>query len=273
MTTVKDVKPSSVNPQQVRRIIIEQSQRAHVGHIGSNLGVAEIVAALYNEALWIPDREDMARDRFVLSKGHAALSLYAVLHLKGWLSTAELNTFCGDGTLLGVHPDHHLQGVDFSTGSLGHGLSYGAGAALAARLREDRSRAFVLLSDAECNEGSIWEAAMFAAQHELSNLVAIIDCNGQQALGYTKAVIDIEPLAEKWLAFHWQVFEIDGNNYEQVVQTLMNIETTQGSPKLVIAKTVFGKGVSFMEGLLQWHYQPMSADEYEQAMREIGALQ
>ena len=149
--------------------------RAHVGHIGSSLAIAEIVALLYSRLLAGQDPTAADRDRVILSKGHAALALYAGLHLAGHLSAAELDTYCADDSLLGVHPEHQLKGIDFSTGSLGHGLSIAAGAALAGRIQGSKRRAFAILSDAECDEGSIWEAAMFAAHHRLSRLVAIID--------------------------------------------------------------------------------------------------
>jgi transketolase len=194
----------------VRRIVLEQSKRANVGHIGSCLSIADVVAAIFAVLRGAPDDPD--RDRFVLSKGHGALALYAALHLKGSLDSAALETFCEDGTALGVHPEAVVDGVDFGTGSLGHGLSIGAGAALAARLQKSRRRAFVLLSDAVCNEGSTWEAVMFAAHHRLGNLIAVVDENGQQALGYTNDVLSLSPLAEKWAAFGWGVHEVDGHD-------------------------------------------------------------
>ena len=185
--------------RRIRRLILDHSYRAGVGHIGSALSIADIVAALYGGVLHIPEPGDPERDRFVLSKGHAALALYAALHLKGWVTAEQLDTYCGDGTTLGVHPEAALAGVDFASGSLGHGLSMGAGAALAARLQGASRRTFVLVSDAECNEGSLWEAAMFAAHHKLSNLVAVavVDVNGQQALGYTRDVVDLSPLSDR----------------------------------------------------------------------------
>ena len=183
---------------KIRRIVLDQSKRAGVGHIGSALSVVDIVAAAYAGVLEIASPDDPDRDRFILSKGHAALAVYAALFLRGWLTQEDLDGYCGDGALLGTHPEHALRGVDFSTGSLGHGLSIGAGSALAGRLLGSRRRVFVLLSDAECNEGSVWEAAMFAAHHRLSNLVAIIDLNGQQALGYTRDVMNLSPMAARW---------------------------------------------------------------------------
>lgn len=262
--------PPRIDSRQLRRIILERSHAAHVGHIGSALSVADILATLYGGVLRIDDPEDPERDRFVLSKGHAALALYAALFLRGWITRQKLESFGSDGTLLGVHPDHHLRGVDFSTGSLGHGLSMGAGAALAARLDGSDRRAFVLVSDAECNEGALWEAAQFAAHHRLSRLVAIVDANGQQALGYTREVLNQEPMADRWRAFQWDVHEVDGHDREKMARTIEGLPTATGPPHVVIARTVFGKGVSFMESKIKWHYWPMSDEEYTQALREVG---
>lgn len=258
---------------QIRRVILEQSKRAHVGHIGSALSIADIIAALYANVLCVPEPDDPERDRFILSKGHAALALYAALFLKGWLTEERLNTYCSDGSLLGVHPEHALRGVDFSTGSLGHGLSMGAGAALAARLQRSPRRVFVLVSDAECNEGSLWEAVMFAAHHQLSNLIAMVDLNGQQALGYSDQVLNLSPLAERWRAFGWDVHEVDGHNVAEITETISDLDTASGPPHVLIAHTVFGKGVSYMQGQIKWHYWPMSDEEYQQALAEIGAME
>jgi len=256
-----------VQARDIRKIILEQSHRAHVGHIGSSLSIADIMAVLYREVLRISEPSDAERDRFILSKGHAALALYAALHLKGWVSKSELDSFCGDGTLLGVHPEHGLQGVDFATGSLGHGLSMGAGAALGAKMQESDRRAFVLLSDAECNEGSVWEAAMFAAHHKLGNLCAIVDLNGQQALGYTEEILTLSPLHDRWKAFGWDVHEVDGHDQQEISSTIENLSSDQ--PHVLIAHTTFGKGVSYMENKIKWHYWPMSDEEYERAIEEM----
>ena len=257
---------------RVRQIILEQSKRANVGHIGSCLSIADIVAALYGEILNLPSPDHPDRDRFILSKGHAALAAYAALRVKAWISEEELNTFCEDGSLLGVHPEHELPGVEFSTGSLGHGLSIGCGAALAARKQGSSRRVFVLVSDAECNEGSLWEAVMFAAHHGLANLVAIIDENGQQALGYTRDVLNLSPLAERWRAFDWDVHEVDGHDIEQICKLAASLNTHAGPPHVLVARTTFGYGVSFMEKQIRWHYMPMSDDEYDQAVREIQEI-
>lgn len=254
----------------IRRIVLEQAMRAQVGHIGSALSVADILAALYGDILRVVDPADPERDRFVLSKGHAALALYAALHLRGWLSREDLNGYCGDGTLLGVHPERQLRGVDFATGSLGQGICMATGAALAARLQGSGRRVFVLLSDAECNEGSVWEAVMFAAHRKLSNLVAVVDLNGQQALGYTEQVLALEPMAERWHSFGWDVHEVNGHDQAALTKTVARSISIPGRPHVVLARTISGKGVSFMERQIKWHYWPMSAAEYQQALAEIG---
>jgi len=254
---------------QIRKIVLEQAKRANVGHIGSSLSIADILAALYGKILSIPHPEDKDRDRFILSKGHAALALYALLYLKKWITKRALNSYCRDASLLGVHPEHYLKGIDFSTGSLGHGLSMGSGAALAAKLQNSKRRVFVLVSDAECNEGSLWEAVMFAAHHKLSNLIVIIDLNGQQAFGYTKNVLSLSPMINRWKAFNWDCRQIDGHDVKKIIKTINSLNTKAGKPHVLIANTTFGKGVSFMENKIKWHYMPMSDKEFTQALKEI----
>ncbi len=256
-------------PCRVRETVIRQSKRANVGHIGSALSIADLIAVLYADTLRITSPEDPDRDRFILSKGHASLALYAALQLRGFISEAQLDTFCTDGSLLGVHPEHGLRGVEFSTGSLGHGLPIGAGLALAARLDQSQRRIYVLVSDAECNEGSLWEAVMFAAHHKLDNLVAIVDMNGQQALGNTRGIVDLDPLEDRWSAFGWETRVVDGHDRSALARAF---EPSTGRPLAVIARTVFGRGISYMEGQLKWHYWPMSDEQYGQALREVAAL-
>jgi transketolase len=258
--------PDPLSPRALRQIVLEQAHRAGVGHIGSALSVVEILVALFGRVLrGEPGEPD--RDRFVLSKGHAALALYAALHLAGRIPREQLEGYCGDGTLLGTHPEHELAGVDFSSGSLGHGLSIGAGASLAARMQGSDRRAFVLVSDAECNEGSLWEAVMFAGHHRLGNLVAVVDANGQQALGYTREVLDLEPLAARFEAFGWEAVEVDGHDVEALAAAL---DRGGDRPRVVVARTTFGKGVSYMEGLVKWHYWPMSDADYDRALAEVS---
>jgi len=257
----------------IRRTVIEQSFRAGVGHIGSCLSIADVMAALYGAVLRGDGDGDPNRDRFILSKGHAVLALYAALHEVGRLDSSDLNTYCTDGTAVSGHPDHALAPIELSTGSLGQGLSVGVGLALGTRLSDSPSRIFVLLSDAECNEGAVWEAAMFGAQHALGNLVAIIDANDQQALGRASEVLDMEPLPERWRAFGWDAHEVDGNDPDALAALLDALGTAPktGKPHVVLARTTFGKGVSYMESQLHWHYWPMSEELYVQALGELDA--
>jgi len=256
--------------QHIRHIILEQSKRADVGHIGCALSIADIVAALYTDGLQIAAPDDPDRDRLVLSKGHAALAVYAALHLRGWLTEERLQTYCADASLLGVHPEHYLAGVDFSTGSLGQGLSFGVGAALAARMQRSSRCVFVVASDAELNEGSLWEAAMAAAHRRLGNLTLIVDLNGQQALGYTRDVLDLPNMAERWRAFGWDVHEMGGHDAAAISQLLAGFRDAPGLPHVLLAHTTFGKGVAYMERQVKWHYLPMNDAQYTDALSELG---
>jgi transketolase len=252
----------------IRRGVIEQSRRANVGHIGSGLSIADIVAAFFEGDVAL-DPDDPDRDRVILSKGHAALALYAALNQTGRITDEQLATFCGDGTPLAVHPEPAVAGIDFGTGSLGHGLSLGAGAALGARWQGSSRRAYVLMSDAECNEGSVWEAAQFAGHHKLGNLVAIVDLNGQQALGYTEDVLNLSQMKAAWEAFGWDVHEVDGHDTAGMVDLFAALRGAE-KPSLLLARTTFGKGVSFMESKIEWHYWPLDEEKYTQAMSDLA---
>jgi transketolase len=256
--------------RQIRRGVLEQSKRADVGHIGSALSVADLLAAVFGSILTAGLAADPDRDRFILSKGHAALALYVALNAIGQLSDEDLSRFCANGSPLATHPEHVVAGVDFSTGSLGQGLSYAVGVALAARIHGSKRRAFVLLSDAECNEGSVWEAVMFASHHRLGNVIALVDVNGQQALGYTRDVLDLSPLSARWGAFGWDVHEVDGHDVEALVGTVKNLPVGDAKPHVLLTSTIFGRGVSYMEGTIAWHYLPMSDEEYAKALSELG---
>jgi transketolase len=256
--------------RQIRRGVLEQSKRAGVGHIGSALSVADLLAAIFGGVLRAESAADPERDRFVLSKGHAALALYVALHATGRLDDETLARFCVDGSPLATHPEHVVCGIDFSTGSLGQGLSYAVGAALGARMQGSRRRAFVLLSDAECEEGSVWEAVMFAAHHRLGNVTALVDVNGQQALGYTRDVLNLTPLSDRWGAFGWDVHEVDGHDVDVLIGTMQCLAADESKPHVLLARTTFGRGVSYMENTIAWHYLPMSDEQYSRALSELG---
>jgi transketolase len=261
--------PAAVNEfgPAIRRTILEQSKRANVGHIGSALSIADMVGAVFS-VIGPRDPADPERDRFVLSKGHAALALYAVLAEVGTLTTDDLATYCADDSWLGVHPEHSLTGVDFSTGSLGQGLSTAVGAALGAAMQHSMRKVYAIVSDAECNEGAIWEAAMFAAHHRLGNLCVLVDHNHQQAFGHTVDVLASDDLVARWHAFGWDVVIADGHDETALVRILRTPAADR--PRVIVGETTFGKGVSYMEGQIKWHYLPMSDAEYEQALQEIG---
>jgi len=246
--------------------------RANASHIGTCLSIADLLAVLYGRVLRIeasrPDWPE--RDRFILSKGHGAAILYAVLAERGFFPKDWLETYCQDGTKLAGHITHHgVPGVEVSTGSLGHGLSVGCGIALAGKRAGKAFRVFVMLSDGELDEGSNWEAILFAPKHRLDNLVAIVDYNKIKSFGNVKEVLDLEPLTDKWRAFRWGVREIDGHDYQQIQSALTHVPFEPGRPSVIIAHTVKGKGVSFMENQLAWHYKSPNAEELERALAEV----
>jgi transketolase len=258
--------------RRIRRQCILMTHRANASHIGSCLSAVDILATLYGRVLrYDPHRPDWPdRDRFILSKGHACAALYAVLAECGFFPRDWLETYYQNGAHLAGHATHKgVPGVEVSTGSLGHGLSLATGMALAAQRDGRPSRAFVVVSDGECDEGSTWEAALFAPHHRLDNLIVIIDYNKIQSLGRVKEVIDLDPLAEKWRAFGWATREIDGHNLKALDDALSHLPCEPGRPTCVVAHTVKGKGVSFMEDKLQWHYTAPKGDELTQALAEL----
>jgi transketolase len=257
----------------LRRWILEQSLDSHVGHIGSALSIVDIMAVLWGRVLRAPASGEADRDRFILAKGHASLALYGAMRYLGILDEDVFHTYCKEGSLLGAHPEHGLPGVEVATGSLGQGLSVGCGLAYALKQRGSPARVFVLLSDAECNEGQVWEAAAFAAHHGLDNLIAIIDLNGLQALGPTRAILDMNPMARRWQAFGWQAVEADGHDEASLFAALTDGIAGHGGaaqPAVVVARTVLGKGVSFMENRLEWHYRNLTPELAEQALEEVS---
>ena len=253
--------------RELRRRVIEVSLKAGVGHIGSALSICDLIAVLFRDTLRGLGSKEPDRDRFILSKGHAALALYCGLERLGLITGQELETFCKDGSRLGVHPEHGIPGVEVTTGSLGMGLSIGAGLALSTKMRGGRSKTVVLVSDAECNEGSHWEAVMFAAHHRLATLTAIVDANGFQAMGPTSGILSLEPHEERWRAFGWDAKTVDGHD-EAALKSALDAPG-DGRPRVVVAKTVAGKGVSFMEHQLQWHYYPVNEEQARRALKDL----
>lgn len=246
--------------------------QANASHIGSCLSIADILAVLYGQVLRLDpqDPKNPDRDRFILSKGHSAAILYATLAAQGFFPTEWLENYSQNGSLLLGHISHHVPGVEVSTGSLGHGLSIGTGIALAGHRTSKDYRVFVLLSDGELDEGSNWEPILFAPHHGLDNLVAIIDYNKIQSFGTVEEILNLDPLADKFKAFGWSVAEIDGHDLNEISNTLERIPFETGKPSVIIAHTIKGKGVSFMENQLAWHYKSPNLEQLAQALSEVG---
>lgn len=257
----------------IRKDIIEMIYRAGSGHPGGSLSAADIVTALYFSQMRHNPRSPSwsDRDRFILSKGHCAPLLYAVLAESGYFSKKELKSLRKIGSRLQGHPDmRKTAGVEVSTGSLGQGLSIANGIALASKMDKRDSTIYVLLGDGEIEEGQIWEAAMLASHYELDNIVAILDYNGLQVDGPVTQVMNIEPVSDKWKAFGWYVIEINGHSMPEIVESLNRAKTCQGKPAIIIAHTVKGKGISFMENKVEWHGKAPSKGEYRQALEELS---
>jgi len=259
--------------RRIRAHVVRMTHRAGSSHAGSSLSMAELLAVLYGGALRVdPDRpDDPGRDRLILSKGHACAGLYAALAERGFFPVDWLESFYVDGARLAGHATAgDIPGIEVSTGSLGHGLPIACGMAKAGKVDGAPYRVVAILSDGECDEGSNWEAALFAPHHRLDNLVAIVDDNKIQSLGSTAEVLALEPFADKWRAFGWSVREVDGHDVEAVRDAMESVPFEPGRPSCLIAHTVKGKGVSFMEGQLLWHYRSPQGEEYAAAMLELG---
>jgi transketolase len=262
--------------RRIRKHSVRMTGTANASHIGSALSAADLLAVLYGRVLrFDPQRPDWAeRDRCILSKGHGCAALYAVLAECGFFPIRWLDDFYQDGSPLAGHATHKgVPGVEVSTGSLGHGLSLGLGMAIAAKRSAMPQRVFCVLSDGECDEGSTWEAALFAPQHQLDNLVAIVDYNKIQSFGAVKEVIDLDPLAAKWRTFGWAVREVDGHDIPAVEEALTAVPYEPGRPSCIVAHTVKGKGVSFMENQLLWHYRAPLGATMAQALAELDEPQ
>ena len=260
--------------REIRMWIFENSHRSQTPHLGSCLSCVDILVAAYFHSLRIdpgaPAHPD--RDRFILSKGHGAAALFPVLARRGFYPVSMLDTYGEDGSLFAEHPPSpaHLPGIEAATGSLGHGLPIGLGMALAGRIQGREYNVIALVSDGECNEGSIWESAMLAAAQRVERLCVVIDFNKWQATGRSREVLALDPLADKWRAFGWNALEVDGHDMGALVRLLRNVPDGSGKPLVAVAHLVKGKGVSFMEDDNNWHYRIPKADEVEAARKELG---
>jgi transketolase len=260
--------------RRIRLHALNMTSRGGSSHIGSILSIVDIVSVLYGKIAQLDPTNPRHpnRDRILLSKGHAGAAMYAVLAELGFFPVDQLRTHYQDGSHLSGHVSHkNIPGVELSTGSLGHGLPVALGMAQAAKLHGENHRVFVIMSDGECDEGSNWEAILYAAHHQLSNLVAIIDYNKIQSLAPVDETLRLEPLADKWTAFGWAVQEIDGHNHAQLASALAEAPGNSSKPRCIIAHTTKGKGVSFMENSVLWHYRTARGEEFDAALAELTA--
>ncbi|MDD3173545.1 MAG: transketolase [Herbinix sp.] len=260
---------------KIRRHAVEMTHNSQSSHIGSILSVADIIAVLYNDiANFDPNNPKMPdRDRIILSKGHAGAAVYAVLAEKSFFNTEELKNHYVDGSRLSGHVSHKgVPGIEFSTGSLGHGLSVAAGMAYAAKKDGKPYNIYVICGDGECEEGAVWEAALVAHHNHLNNLILIIDYNKMQSLGFCDDIISLSPLVEKWRAFGWNTIDVDGHAYKSLSEAFQQAAISKDLPTVIIANTIKGKGISFMENNILWHYRfPHDGEEYNNAILELRA--
>jgi len=253
----------------LRLDIIKMSNRSKAPHLASSLSCIDIVITLYEKVLNIFPKQPkkLSRDKFILSKGHAATALYVTLAYKGFFPKKNLLNYTKKNSLLEEHPNPSIKGVEMATGSLGHGLPVGCGLALSGKIKKLKYKTVVLLGDGECNEGTIWEAAMFASSKKLENLYIIVDQNGWQGIGKTKDILNMKTLKQRWASFGWNSFEIDGHNYRQI-EKVFKLKNN-GKPTAIIAKTIKGKGISFMEDNNNWHYRIPTSEEVILAKKEL----
>ena len=259
---------------KIRRHGIEMTHVSHGSHIGSVLSAADIVAVLYNDVLHVnpQDPKMTERDRIILSKGHAGAVMYAALAEKGFFSVEKLLTHYADGSKLSGHVSHKgVPGVEFSTGSLGHGLPVAAGMAMAAKKDGKSHHVYVICGDGECDEGSVWESALVAHHYMLNNLIAIIDHNKMQSLDYCENTISLSPFSDKWKAFGWNVLNIDGHDHQALKDAFAQAAQSVDKPTVIIANTIKGKGISFMENNILWHYRSPEGNDYDSAIAELAA--
>ena len=267
-----DIKELEAKARKIRSHVLNMIYEAGSGHPGGSLSCVDALTALYFHMMHHNPSEPggLDRDRFILSKGHAAPALYATLAEAGYFSIDELQSLRKIGSFLQGHPDSKVPGVEFSSGSLGQGLSIASGIALAGKLDKKKYRVYTLLGDGECDEGQVWEAAMLASHYKLDNLVAIVDRNGLQIDGLTEKVMRLESISGKWNAFGWHVIEIDGNKIDVIITALNEAQSIRGKPTAIIAHTFKGKGISFMEWIAGFHGRALSKEEMEKALEELS---
>lgn len=274
MNQITDLNELSRVASKLRANIIETSSRTRTPHLASCLSSVDLLTALYFSVLRIDpvNPGDMGRDRFIMSKGHGAMALFHALAQRGFYSEHMLRSYGEDGGVFAEHPPipDHLSGIEAATGSLGHGLPLGLGMALAARIQKRSYNVYAILGDGECNEGSIWECAMLAAAQRVSNLCAIVDFNKWQATGRSQQIMALDSLVDKWRAFGWDTCEIDGHDMGAILSALSKFPAASNKPTAIIAHTVKGKGVSFMEDDNNWHYRIPTADEVVKSKIELG---
>ena len=258
--------------RKVRKLILNMVYKAKASHIGGALSMVDILSVLYNRILKIipSDPKFQDRDRFLLSKGHACTGLYGTLALRGFFPVEDLNTYSNDGSIFLSHSSHYVPGVELSAGSLGHALPVSCGLALAAKRKNAEWKTYCLVSDGELDEGSNWESILFAPQLRLDNLILIIDYNKIQSLGTVKEVIDLSPLKDKFQSYRWETYEIDGHDHKALNDIFTEVQDLNGKPKVIIAHTVKGKGISFMEHKLLWHYKSPSKEQFNKALLELN---
>jgi len=265
---------TSALAKKIRIHALRMTSRGGSSHIGAVLSMTDVLSVLYGHEMKLDPADPLwtDRDRFILSKGHAGAGVYAALAERGFFSTERLKEHYQDGSKLSGHVSHlGIPGVELSTGSLGHGLGVGAGMALAAKLDTKSHRVFVLMSDGDCDEGSVWEAILFAAHHQLNQLIAVVDYNKIQSLALVSETLRLEPFADKWRSFGWHVEECDGHDHNAIKAAFANMHQVQDQPKVLLAHTVKGKGISFMENTVLWHYRTAKGEEFDAALAELEA--
>jgi transketolase len=272
-STAANYPPLDERSIELRRRVVRVLKGGGRGHVGTSLSPIETLRVLYDSILKYDATNPKwpGRDRFILSKGHGCIALYVMLHEKGFFPDAEMDQFCRFDGILGGHPDPKVPGIEVSTGSLGHGLPIAVGMAVNAKYEKAAHRVFVLLGDGECDEGSVWEAAMSAAKHKLDNLVVMVDYNKQQSYASTYEVLDLEPFADKWRAFGFNCREVDGHDVGALEKTLKAAPFESGKPSAVICHTVKGKGISFAESNMKWHHKSSFKDkDIDELLKALG---